>query len=85
MSTGNDKRTDERNFIVKRLLIRSNSFVRATKRLLKRHPDIAESLGKILEQLSEDAFHPKLKTHKLKGVLKNSWASSVNTDIRIIF
>ncbi len=38
-----------------------------------------------LELLAEDAFHPSLRTHKLKGNLKGSWACSVAYDLRIIF
>ncbi|MGF1603294.1 MAG: type II toxin-antitoxin system YafQ family toxin [Thermosynechococcaceae cyanobacterium] len=37
------------------------------------------------ELLSEDAFHPKFKTHKLKGELDGSWACSAGYDLRIIF
>lgn len=35
--------------------------------------------------LSSDAFHPSLKTHKLKGKLRGSWACSVDYDLRIVF
>ncbi|WP_417914692.1 type II toxin-antitoxin system YafQ family toxin [Candidatus Electronema sp. JM] len=35
--------------------------------------------------LSEDAFHPLLRTHKLKGNLEGSWACSVAYDLRIVF
>jgi mRNA-degrading endonuclease YafQ of YafQ-DinJ toxin-antitoxin module len=38
-----------------------------------------------LELLAEDAFHPQLKTHKLKGKLAGSWACSAGYDLRIIF
>lgn len=38
-----------------------------------------------LELLAEDAFHPQLKTHKLRGRLKGSWACSVGYDLRIVF
>ena len=37
---------------------------------------------KILEQ---DPFNPKLKSHKLQGVLEDNWACSVSYDLRIIF
>ena len=33
----------------------------------------------------EDSFHPSLRTHKLKGKLKNQWSFSVNNRYRIIF
>lgn len=38
-----------------------------------------------LELLAEDAFDPKLKTHKLKGHLARSWACSAGYDLRVVF
>jgi len=70
---------------VKRTLIRSSAFVRAAKRLVKKRPDVAEDLRAALELLAEDALHPKLKTHKLKGDLEGSWAASAGYDLRIVF
>ncbi len=70
---------------MKRGLLRSNAFVRAAKRLVKKRPDVAEDLRVALELLSEDAFHPKLKTHKLKGDLEGSLACSAGYDLRILF
>lgn len=70
---------------MKRTLLRSNTFIRAAKHLLKKHPQLAEDLQATLTLLSEDAFHPKLKTHKLKGSLTGSWACSGGYDLRIIF
>jgi mRNA interferase YafQ len=35
--------------------------------------------------LEADPFTPKLKTHKLKGELKNSWACSGGYDLRVVF
>ncbi len=32
-----------------------------------------------------DAFHPSLRTHKLKGRLAGRWAFSVAYDVRVIF
>jgi len=70
---------------VKRTLISSSAFIRAAKRILKKRPEIAEDLRAALELLSEDALHPRLKTHKLKGDLQGSWAASVGYDLRIVF
>jgi mRNA-degrading endonuclease YafQ of YafQ-DinJ toxin-antitoxin module len=33
----------------------------------------------------DDAFDPRLKTHKLKGVLEGYWSYSVNYQYRILF
>jgi len=70
---------------VRRSLIGSGAFVRATKRIAKKHPQAAEGLRAALEQLAEDASHPSLRTHKLKGDLEGSWACSAGYDLRIVF
>lgn len=54
---------------MKRLLLRSPSFVRAARRMLKKHPEAAESFYQTLILLAEDAFHPRLRCYKLKGHL----------------
>ena len=46
---------------------------------------LAQALQDTLTLLSEDAFHPSLKTHKLKGNFYGLWACSVEYDLRIIF
>jgi mRNA-degrading endonuclease YafQ of YafQ-DinJ toxin-antitoxin module len=38
-----------------------------------------------LELFINDPFHPKLKTHKLSGKLKNLWSFSLDYDLRIVF
>jgi mRNA-degrading endonuclease YafQ of YafQ-DinJ toxin-antitoxin module len=46
---------------------------------------MAEDIKEALELISEDVFHPRLKTHKLKGSLKGSLACSAGYNLRIIF
>lgn len=70
---------------MKRLLLRSRSFAAAAKRLVKKHPQSALDIQSALELLTTDAFHPRLKTHKLKGDLQGSWACSAGYDLRIVF
>ncbi|MBI5475614.1 MAG: type II toxin-antitoxin system mRNA interferase toxin, RelE/StbE family [Ignavibacteriales bacterium] len=70
---------------MKRELIRSNSFIRAAKKYIRRQMYKADEIKSTLELLSENAFDPRLKTHKLKGELENSWACSIGYDLRIIF
>jgi mRNA-degrading endonuclease YafQ of YafQ-DinJ toxin-antitoxin module len=70
---------------MKRPLLRSNAFVRAARRIVRRNPQLAQDIRTSLELLSEDAFHPLLRTHKLKGKLEGSWACSAGYDLRIIF
>ena len=70
---------------MRRLLLRSAAFVRAARRLVKKHPEVTPILQAALEALAEDAFQPTMKTHKLKGELAGSWACSVGYDLRIVF
>jgi mRNA-degrading endonuclease YafQ of YafQ-DinJ toxin-antitoxin module len=70
---------------LKRLLLPTKAFERSARRLLDKNPSLAADLDIALELLSEDAFHPKLKTHKLKGKLTGSWAASAGYDLRIVF
>ena len=68
-----------------RILIWSNTFARAFKRLSWKHPALNENIEKALKLLAENPFSPQLETHKLKGKLAGSWACSVEYDLRIVF
>ena len=70
---------------MRRELIQSSTFVRAAKRFLKKHPSLGADLRAALEGLVEDAFNPRLRTHKLQGELDGLWAASAGYDVRIIF
>lgn len=70
---------------MRRDLVRTTSFVRAARRLVKKHPELTEDLRTTLQILTEDAFDPLLKTHKLKGDLAGRWSCSVGYDLRIVF
>ena len=70
---------------MRRKFLRSSSFVRAARRTVRKSPGAAQDMRATLELLSEDAFDPRLRTHKLKGPLANSWACSVGYDVRIVF
>ena len=70
---------------MKRMLLPSRAFARTARRLAKRHPTAADDLQTALELLTEDAHHPALRTHKLKGKLAKSWACSAGYDLRIVF
>lgn len=70
---------------MKRLLLPTKAFERSARRVLGKNSTLAADLEITLELLSEDAFHPRLKTHKLKGRLAGSWAASAGYDLWIIF
>jgi mRNA interferase YafQ len=68
-----------------RQLIWGKTFVRAFKRISKRHPDLIRDIETVLRLLVEDPFTPQLETHKLKGKLSGSWACKVAYDLGIVF
>jgi len=70
---------------VKRLLLPSTAFVRSSRRFVRKTPELAAELRLTLDLLAEDATHPQLRTHKLKGKLASSWACSAGYDLRIVF
>ena len=59
--------------------------LRAFKRLIRKNPQLRPLIVKTLEQLEEDHFHSKLRTHKLTGELANIWSCSINYQYRILF
>jgi mRNA interferase YafQ len=70
---------------VKRLLIPSAAFLRDAKRLQKKDREASDKLRFALNVLEDDAFDPRLKTHKLSGALEGCWACTVSYDLRIVF
>jgi addiction module RelE/StbE family toxin len=40
---------------------------------------------KAIQLFVEDPFHPKLKTHKLKGKWEGLWSFSINYSDRVLF
>ncbi len=78
-------RIDARDHEMTRVLLQSAAFVRAARRLMKKHPEAGPTLEATFAALMEDAFQAVLKTHKLKGELAGSWACSAGYDLRLIF
>lgn len=57
-------------------------FTRSLKKLSKEE---ASEFTKKVSIFELDHFHPLLKTHKLKGELKNYWSFSVSYSLRVLF
>ena len=70
---------------MRRFLLQSPAFARDLKKWLKSHSDTAVSLAETLEQLSADASHASLRTHKLSGPLAGCWSCCAAYDLRIVF
>ena len=60
----------------------SGRFLRRAKKL--REPQ-ASMLRAALRRLAADPADPLLRTHKLKGDLRDYWAFSVDDDLRVLF
>ena len=75
----------ERDSGVRRKLLRSSAFVRAARRAVRRQVSATKDIQAALNQLEEDAFHPRLRTHKLKGKLVGSWACAAGYDLGTVF
>ncbi len=58
---------------------------RAFKRLIKGNPALENRIRQVLTQLTQDPFHPSLRTHKLSGDLSDVWSCSVDYKLRILF
>ncbi len=70
---------------MRRTLLRSPAFARDLRSWLKSHADMAVSIEATLEQLSADATHPSLRSHKLCGPLAGCWACCAAYDLRVVF
>ncbi|MCT7949430.1 type II toxin-antitoxin system YoeB family toxin [Ancylothrix sp. C2] len=51
----------------------------------RQNPQLRTAVEETLQQLTADAFHPSLKTHKLKGDLSGVWSCSIDYSNRILF
>ena len=60
----------------------SSRFTRSLKKLPSEIKPILRTREKIFLQ---DCFDPRLKTHKLSGVLKNFWSFSITYSHRVMF
>jgi addiction module RelE/StbE family toxin len=67
------------------VLLRSNIFIRNARKILKKQAFLVQNIPETLALLSVDPFQARLRTHKLKGELKDSYACSVGYDLRIVF
>ncbi len=70
---------------MRRTLLRTPAFARDLRNWLKAHPESAPAIEATLEQLSADAAHPSLRTHKLRGLMAGCWACRAGYDLRIVF
>lgn len=63
----------------------SKPFLKTLNRLSKKNSELRSTFKDTLEKLIEDPFTPSLKTHKLKGRLKDFFACTISFDLRLVF
>lgn len=63
-------------------VVASSHFLRRARKL---KPPREELLRAALRRFEADPQDPLLRTHKLKGDLADSWAFSVDDDLRVLF
>ncbi|MBP6858464.1 MAG: type II toxin-antitoxin system mRNA interferase toxin, RelE/StbE family [Candidatus Pacebacteria bacterium] len=61
------------------------AFERRLEKFLNYHPNMDSDVKRALKFLVRDVHYPRLKTHKLHGKMKESYACSINYQYRISF
>lgn len=64
-------------------IIYPESYIRRTRKFIRRHPDLLEPYRKTLELLELNPFHPSLRLHPLKGRLVGLHSVSITLTYRI--
>ena len=65
-------------------LARTETFLATARKFFRRHPELKGEFGDLLEQLQEDPFVPRLRTHALKGRHKGVHAVSLTYSVRVV-
>jgi mRNA-degrading endonuclease YafQ of YafQ-DinJ toxin-antitoxin module len=65
-------------------LKQTDSFERRAKKFFKKHRDLLDRFQVVTSKLTLNPFDKSLKTHKLKGILSDKYACSLNYEYRII-
>ena len=65
-------------------LARTETFLATARKFFRRHPELKGEFADLLEQLHEDPFVPRLRTHPLKGRHKGTHAVSLTYSFRVV-
>ena len=65
-------------------ILRDEKFIKKAKKFFKKHPEFSNKFKEIILKLERNPFDISLKTHRLKGDLKDFYACSLNYEYRII-
>lgn len=62
----------------------TDSFKRTSKKFFNKHRNLIKNFQIVTSKLSNNPFEPSLKTHKLKGELREFYACHLNYEYRIV-
>jgi mRNA interferase YafQ len=62
---------------------RTDTFVKTAQKFFKKHPQLIDKFKDVIIKLENNPFEPGLKTHKLKGNLKDKYGISLDYKFRI--
>jgi len=62
----------------------TSTFVKTSKKFLKKHPEFKPDFKELLIQLEEEPFHQRLKLHQLKGRHKEKYSVSLTYSYRVV-
>ncbi len=68
-----------------RKIVFTESFRKDLAKFLRQHKDLEKSIERVLNLLETHIGNPILRTHKLHGKLRKSYACSLNYEYRIAF
>ena len=66
-------------------IVWNEKFVSRYKKWAKRHPNLKEVFKEKLTLFEKEPFHSSLKTHSLRGQLKDVWSIRINYEHRLTF
>ena len=64
---------------------RSHTTPQFEKDFISLPKEVRKKAERKIKLFEENCFHPSLKTHKLKGILKEFWSFSIDKNYRVIF
>ncbi len=66
-------------------LVKTDFYGKKERKFFKKHPDLLGKYAQALKALAVEPFDSSLKTHKLKGHLKEFHACSLTYEYRLVF
>lgn len=63
----------------------SSEVLSELRKIKKKQPQLFKKIQKQLKLFQENAKHPSLRKHKLKGKLANTYSISIEGNIRMIY